>query len=161
MSLCKVISGGQTGVDQGALSAAMKLKIPVGGWAPKGYRCETGRMKVKYAAKLREAPSSDYRARTEMNVKAADATLIYCHNIAASRGTKLTVDLCRKHGKPWFDVVAETSMFSENEDGYDHIARLIADFEVINVAGSRESGFPGIFEASRDRLLEIFRRAMQ
>ena len=93
-----------------------------------------------------------------MNVCDSDATIIYCHDVRASRGTALTIELCRKHGKPWFDMVAETNMFTDNDDGYDHFATLLEGFAVINVAGTRESGFPGIYESARDRLMEVFRR---
>jgi hypothetical protein len=35
----KLISGGQTGADQGALDAALELGHPCGGWCPKGRKC--------------------------------------------------------------------------------------------------------------------------
>ncbi|MBR5549307.1 MAG: hypothetical protein IKU71_06215 [Kiritimatiellae bacterium] len=38
----KIVSGGQTGVDRGALQAAMDLGLDWGGWAPKGWRAENG-----------------------------------------------------------------------------------------------------------------------
>ena len=38
----KIISGGQTGTDQAALDAAIKLGIPHGGWIPKGHLTEDG-----------------------------------------------------------------------------------------------------------------------
>ena len=41
-------SGGQTGVDQGALDAAIALGIPHGGWCPKGRRSEAGPIPLKY-----------------------------------------------------------------------------------------------------------------
>lgn len=40
--LTKVISGGQTGVDQAALRAAKAARIPTGGYAPKGWLTEDG-----------------------------------------------------------------------------------------------------------------------
>lgn len=36
----KIVSGGQTGVDRGALEAAIDLGLYWGGWAPKGWRAE-------------------------------------------------------------------------------------------------------------------------
>ncbi|MBR1589054.1 MAG: hypothetical protein IJ658_12100 [Kiritimatiellae bacterium] len=33
----KIVSGGQTGVDRGALEAAMVLGLDFGGWAPHGW----------------------------------------------------------------------------------------------------------------------------
>ena len=39
----KVITGGQTGADQGALRAARAAGIPAGGWAPLGWLVGIGR----------------------------------------------------------------------------------------------------------------------
>ena len=36
----KIVSGGQTGVDQGALEAAVQLGLEFGGWAPYGWIAE-------------------------------------------------------------------------------------------------------------------------
>jgi hypothetical protein len=38
----RVISGGQTGADQGGLRAAQACGIPTGGWAPRGWLTEAG-----------------------------------------------------------------------------------------------------------------------
>lgn len=156
--LKKVISGGQTGADQGALAAARKLGIKIGGCAPRGYRCEDGTIPQRYAECMCQTATSSYPERTELNVRDSDATIIYCHDLRESPGTKLTINFCKKHRKPWFDMVAETDVFVENEDGFDHMASLLEGYEVINVAGSRESTFPGIFEASKARLIEVFKR---
>src|SRR6476469_5517899 len=40
--LLKVISGGQTGVDRGALDAALALQVECGGWCPEGRLAEDG-----------------------------------------------------------------------------------------------------------------------
>jgi hypothetical protein len=44
--ITKIISGGQTGADQGALYAAIGLDIPHGGWVPKGGKTEGGPVKL-------------------------------------------------------------------------------------------------------------------
>ena len=44
----KIISGGQTGADQAALDAAIKLGIAHGGWIPKGRLTEKGTLPNKY-----------------------------------------------------------------------------------------------------------------
>ena len=54
----KIVSGGQTGVDQAALEVAIKLNIPHGGWCPKGRLAENGTIPSKYS--LIETESSDY-----------------------------------------------------------------------------------------------------
>jgi hypothetical protein len=48
----KIISGGQTGADQAALDAAIKLGIPHGGWIPKGRLTEKGTLPDKYKSLL-------------------------------------------------------------------------------------------------------------
>ena len=40
MLISKIVSGGQTGVDRGALEAAFELGFPYGGLIPKGRLCE-------------------------------------------------------------------------------------------------------------------------
>ena len=40
MFISKIISGGQTGVDRGALEAAFELNFPYGGLIPKGRLAE-------------------------------------------------------------------------------------------------------------------------
>ena len=54
----RIISGGQTGVDRGALDAAIAWGVEHGGWCPKGRLAEDGRIPARY--QLRETDSSDY-----------------------------------------------------------------------------------------------------
>ena len=61
--LTKIISGGQTGADRGALSAALTLKFPCGGWCTKGRKAEDVKIPEEYP--LIELPSYNYRDRTE------------------------------------------------------------------------------------------------
>lgn len=160
MTGLRVISGGQTGVDRGGLEAALKLGIAIGGFAPLGWRAEDGVIPMKFRRHMQMMGDANYRLRTERNVLLSDATLIYSGDCMASPGTRFTIDICKKEKKPWFDVVSEINIFQEEEDGYWHMAKMLESFSVLNVAGPRESGTPGIQEASRDRFLEIFRRIM-
>ena len=41
----KIVSGGQTGVDRGALEAAVALGLDFGGWAPHGWIQKAGRFR--------------------------------------------------------------------------------------------------------------------
>jgi len=66
MTLKKVISGGQTGVDRAGLDTAMAVGLPVGGCCPKGHRAEDGRIPDIYP--LRELNQEKYHFRTELNV---------------------------------------------------------------------------------------------
>ena len=71
----KVISGGQTGADRGALEAALKAGFAYGGLVPKGRLAEDGCVPAKFAAMV-EADTEDYRFRTRWNAEHSDATLI-------------------------------------------------------------------------------------
>jgi len=87
-----IISGGQTGVDRGALDAAARLGIAHGGWCPRGRRAEDGEIPERY--RLRETPSRRYAQRTAWNVRDSDATLVLIEGDLAG-GTALTVRLAR------------------------------------------------------------------
>ena len=97
----KIISGGQTGADQGALDAAIKYGFPYGGWIPKGRKTEAGLLPDEY--KLNEMPSSSYPERTEQNVIDSDGTVIITHG-KLSGGSKLTDKLAEKHFRPCLHV---------------------------------------------------------
>jgi hypothetical protein len=73
----KIISGGQTGADRAALDVAIILKIPHGGWVPKGRLAEDGPIHTRY--NLKDMPTDSYEARTEQNVIDSDGTLIISH----------------------------------------------------------------------------------
>ena len=48
MLISKIISGGQTGVDRGAIEAALELGFPYGGLIPKGRLAEDGAVPDKF-----------------------------------------------------------------------------------------------------------------
>ncbi len=97
--LRKVISGGQDGVDLGALLAAKKFGVETGGTAPKGFKTAHGNDAYLKTLNLVEHHSSNYQPRTEKNVVDGDGTLIIASSIT-SPGTALTLGFIRKHKKP-------------------------------------------------------------
>ena len=144
-SLRKIVSGGQTGVDRGALDAALELGFACGGWCPHGRRAENGTIPDRYP--LTETASPDYAARTRMNVRDSDGTLILTRG-APTGGTGLTVDLATVLEKPTLVVdltVADPAEVLENTR--DWIAQNA--IETLNVAGPRETGAPGIQAETR------------
>ena len=147
-SVLTIVSGGQTGVDRGALDAAIALGIPHGGRCPRGRLAEDGRVPARY--QLTESQSPLYRVRTEENVLDCDATLILARG-PLTGGTRLTRDLAHKHDKPCLvvDLAGDADL--------EAVRRWLADHAVskLNVAGSRESQSPGIAGAARQFLLDL------
>ena len=153
LSVKRIVSGGQTGVDRGALDAAIVVGIDHGGWCPLGRLAEDGRIPKRYH--LHETDSSDYAVRTEQNVIDSDATLIL-HVGTLSGGTELTRRLSVKHNRP--NLLVDLA-----DDPDPHRVRQWLEelgVEVLNVAGPRGSSLPGLNEESRDFLVRVFRDAL-
>ena len=143
--LRKIISGGQTGVDQGALDAAIKYSYPYGGWIPKGRLTENGPLPDEY--RLKEMPTKNYPDRTEKNVLASDGTVIITHGKLTGESA-LTKKLAKKHKRPCLHIdLNKTPAFiaaSEiNNWGIKH------GIEILNVAGPRASKDPKIYQDTR------------
>ena len=137
----KIISGGQTGVDQAALDAAIKLGIPYGGWIPKGRKTENGPLPEKYD--MREMPTSSYSHRTEQNVIDADGTLIISRG-SLTDGSEYTRKMAMKHNRPWLHI-------DINKHAKFNAATSIVSWTaensilILNVAGPRASKDPEIY----------------
>ena len=152
MKIKKIISGGQTGADQGALDIAIKLGIPHGGWIPKGRLTEDGPLPDKYA--LNEMPTASYPKRTEKNILDSDGTMILSYGPLAG-GSSLTMKLAKKHKKPVFHLDLNSMfIFKAVEDVNAWISEY--QIEVLNVAGSRASKDPEIHGATMDFIEVIY-----
>ena len=129
-----IYSGGQAGVDRGALDAALQTGNPCAGWCPKGRLAEDGPIPPRYP--LRQVEGG-YQERTRRNIEASDGTLIL-HRGPLSEGTLLTLQTCRELGKPVCLVDANTS---SAEDAATRALRFIDQYgiERLNVAGPRRS----------------------
>ena len=138
MPLSKVISGGQTGVDRGALDAALEAGFPCGGWCPPGRAAEDGAIPARYP--LSEMPAGGYRERTRRNVEESDGTLLL-YFAALAGGTEQTRRDCVESGKP-------CRLIDAAEIPPERAARLAAEFvareeiSMLNVAGPRASESP-------------------
>jgi hypothetical protein len=156
MSLERIISGGQTGADQGGLEAAAFLGIPTGGKMPKGFKTEDGyypELAEKYD--VEELVSGEYAPRTRYNVLDSDATVIF--GILSSPGSRTTRQMCLDSKRPCLVV----------EEFNDFYLRLFNDFlnmysvTTLNVAGNRESKNKGIQQKVYDFLIEALQDTLK
>ena len=153
--LCKVVSGGQTGVDQAGLRAAIKLGIEHGGWCPNGRRSEVGPIDSKFV--LQETTSRNYAVRTKRNVIESDGTLILYRNELVG-GSLLTKKLAKQHGKACYCQELDSARGGFRRLALDAIVDWVeqADVRILNVAGPRESSNPGIGVSAEEFLTELF-----
>jgi hypothetical protein len=146
--ITRIMSGGQTGVDRGALDAAIASGIAHGGWCPRGRRAEDGVIPAHYA--LRETDSDEYEERTQQNVLDADGTLVLV-NGPPRDGTLLACRTAERHGKPLLVVDCTPPVALAPIQSW-----LVAnDVRVLNVAGPRESRHPGIGEQAEAVILAL------
>lgn len=144
--LMRLISGGQTGVDRGALDAALERNFPCGGACPRGRRAEDGAIPDRYP--LTELSSANYLARTRRNVADSDGTLILTRG-SPTGGTAATAVHARRIRRPLLVVDIDGT---STDDAVRQIAGWLetALIEVLNVAGPRESAQPGICMSARE-----------
>jgi hypothetical protein len=101
IELLKVVSGGQTGVDRGALDAALAFEVECGGWCPAGRLAEDGTIPKRYP--VMELANAGYAERTARNVADSNGTLIISNGEPVG-GTRETVDRCIEMQKPHFII---------------------------------------------------------
>jgi hypothetical protein len=153
----RIISGGQTGVDQAALSAAIVSGLECGGWCPPGRLCENGRIPDRFplietpVERSPDAPDVPRSLRTEWNVRDAEATLILRPDTSYDdKGTDWTQVCAEKYGKKIlivnpFDLKAVDVLKKWLREN---------DIRILNVAGPSEKTYPGIAEQSQKILLQ-------
>lgn len=152
ITLDTIVTGGQTGADQGAWEAAADLGLEPDGWMPHGFKTEAGPMPgfaVLYNA--REHASEDYAVRTAANAAIADAVVVFAEKTASS-GTLAARREARAQGIP----------FALNPRP-DQLEALLRDHAVgrLMVGGNRESKVPGIQARVRAYLVSALRPLLQ
>lgn len=144
----KIVSGGQTGVDRAALDFAIESGIPYGGYAPLGGRAEDFPSPPGLLAiypEMREHTSREWAPRTIANIKKSDATLIVLPSDGLiGPGTKLTIRTAENLAKPILIV-----NLGDQSDSPAHWLAQFSEPIALNVAGSRESSHPGIYDQTR------------
>jgi hypothetical protein len=158
--LRKVLSGGQTGVDQAALRAAQDCGLECGGWCPPGRVCESGLIPARFP--LQEtpedrsplAPDIPRSQRTEWNVRDSEASLVLrpAFQEKADPGTDWAERCAARFGRPVLVV-----------DPWDaEAATRIREWlgalkiETLGVGGPSEGTIPGIGDQAYALLVRVF-----
>lgn len=164
MTIAKIISGGQTGVDIAALRAAKSLGVPTGGTMPRGFRTLAG-PRPEWAAEfgLVEHPSDAYPPRTWRNVRESDITIRIAVNFK-SPGELCTEAAISSYRKPSMDlpvrrfhgelVADEERIWAIAERLKDVASELRRDI-VVNFAGNSEETAPGIEKYAEDLVRKL------
>lgn len=151
MSKVKIISGGQTGVDQGALDFALDHHFACGGYCPKGRISELGVIPYKYP--LIELDSEDHIERTQKNVIESDGTLIIEDDEGLKEGSMDTIQFCNQLFKPVLIIHVDSTINA----GYKFRRWMVENkIRTLNVAGNKQSESPGIHGRSYLLLIKLF-----
>lgn len=138
----RIISGGQSGVDQAGLRAAKSYGVPTGGQMPLGFRTEFGpRPEFRELFGMTESDWREYKPRTQHNAKNSDLTIFLRTSKKDTPGFYCTQEAANNYGKPFWDTLEPK--FGNNPINLCRFLRLF-NYEVINIAGPRESLNPGI-----------------
>jgi hypothetical protein len=149
--LIQIISGGQTGVDRGALDAALAASFPVGGYCPAGRSAEDGIIPDRnpLTALDRGGPLE----RTLMNVAESDGTaILYFESLTG--GTERTLQACLFLQRAYLLIDAELCLpeaAAERIRGFCKLHRI----EILNIAGPRASQWDDGFDFARETISEL------
>jgi len=157
----KIISGGQTGVDQAALRAAIALGVSIDGWCPPGCICEDGTIPKEFPLKetpferSEGAPAIPRSLRTEWNVRDSDGLLILTKSISTlDPGTNWARQCSLRYKKPY-----------AIEDPSDPLSQIRSrawieanSITVLNVAGPSEKTERGIGQLAYNFLMQLMYR---
>jgi hypothetical protein len=154
--LRKIISGGQTGADRAGLDFALEVGLEHGGYVPKGRKAEDGRINDRY--RMTELSNPSYSVRTRRNVLESDGTVIFSLNSDLLGGSELTARCAQKTSRPLLHLHAAGKI------SLDEKAQHLRDFidsrrlATLNVAGSRESQEPGVYQFTLDLLRRFWQQ---
>lgn len=155
VSITRIISGGQDGVDVAALRAAKSVGLATGGWMPKGFKTQSGcRPEYRELYRMRETASASYTARTFDNAAWPDSATLLLGPDASSPGMRCTMQATVKAGcfsyQCWLPTLPSGDIEPLGRNStlrlIDSIVRWLHSADsfgvtTINVAGNRGSRF--------------------
>ena len=161
-TLIKILSGGQTGVDQAALRGGKACGLEIGGWCPPGRVCETGVIPPEFPLQETErerspdAPDIPRSQRTEWNVRDSDATLVLRFadrgKGSQSAGTDWAMQCAARYRRPL--LVCDVN--DPNAKAKIQAWLDATPISTLNVAGPSEAASRGIGDRAYTLLLEVF-----
>lgn len=149
--ITKVLSGGQSGADRGAMDAAQACGMPVGGWCPAGGWAEDLPDPPGVLAlypQMTETPSGDVAQRTEWNIRDSSCCIVLnTLERGTSKGTDLGYECYKKYDIPHFEIVIDGPV--SVDDQIDLVVKWLCDLDddaiVLGIGGPRASEYPGIY----------------
>lgn len=145
MSAVFIISGGQTGVDRAALDAAMRYNVGCGGYCPRDFWAEDGKISNHYP--LTALDDEDPNVRTAANVDLADGVCVISPG-EPEGGTALASSYARETGKPVLKLGEDHRSTEDEIKRLDHWFNALSGNK-INVAGPRLSEWPQGYQVTR------------
>jgi len=151
----KVITGGQTGVEQAAWAAARRAGIATGGYMPRGFLTDEGpapRLGALHGAI--ESPFDDAR-RGRANLRGANG--LFWFGSTDSPEARDTFDACRELAKPFLTINPRATPIA---DAVTWLA--VFGTAILVVTGDRAARAPGIgplVKAYLDRTFVSLQRA--
>ncbi|CAG8780428.1 3612_t:CDS:1, partial [Gigaspora margarita] len=176
MNTFVIYTGGQTGVDEGAIEAVIEffheklhqsyinktkyeyifkvsntLSIILSGFCPKNRTCETGRISPSYP--MFEVESDDYKFRTALNVRFTKGLLVFSRD-KQDEGTIEAIRVAKIMRREILEV-----HFSD-DNLLDNILNWIKDKNIysVNIAGPRESKCEGITSQTKYIIKKLIKK---
>ncbi len=148
----KIISGGESGVEQAASDIAAKLDIPGGGWISSWQKQELGAKADKY--RLKEMPNITHSRIAEHNVRDAEGVLIIAKG-ELSGNSALYRRIARQFNIPCRYIDLNNTSYSQ---AVEEISSWISEFKIriLYITGLKESEDVTIYDAAYDILETVF-----
>ena len=143
-------------MDRAVLDFCLENDGEVCGWCPAGRKAEDGVIPTHYP--LDELEGAGYGERTEANVRDSNGTLIL-HLGNISGGTQLTLECCRKLGKPSLSLNLKSV---DKEAQVEKLLEFMVSEKIreLNVAGPRASEESEVYGKTRI-FLHLFLSALR